>query len=206
MKPHARPLRSLRSLLAAVVLCLPGCHDRESPTEPPFASPTPPPAATLSGTVTDTAGVGFGGVDVLCEGRWALTSANDAALGSFSISNLQAGAATVSVYQGGQQEPTRFPVELKPGPNSATFAVARFQGEPAALSGVVTTTTGRPISGITVSCQGRSAEVASDGSYTLSGLVSGYWGVDFAWDYYDDYGLQITMRPGPNSLNVTLSY
>lgn len=185
----------------AVLLALAACHEVSTPTEPgapPSATPPAGSSASLSGVVRDAGGAPIPGLVVRCQGSQANTATAGAQPGSYVLSRLFPQPSTVEVLQGGVKASTVFAVELKPGANEADFVVARFQGEPATLSGTVRTTSTAPITGLKVWCQGRSAQVAADGSYVLGGIVSGWWGISVARGYEDSLDEETDLAPGMN--------
>ena len=188
-------------LLAATVAVLLSCSDSPSPTEPSTASD----GATLTGVVRDASGVPVAFASVVCQGRFTLTRPDsDSAPGSFSLEKLMTGPSSVSIQQAGEKDATTFPVTLRSGRNTVDLSVARFRGEPATVSGVVRFAGTRPATPVTVWCQDRSADVGPDGSYVLSGLVSGYWGVEVTWAPYNEHGKEVTLAPGANVVDFEL--
>jgi hypothetical protein len=189
----------------AVALALAACHEAASPTESD-APPGQTARASLTGIVRDATGTPIGGPLVVCQGKRANAATAGAPAGSYAFDGLEAMRSNVEVYQGGVRMPSVFSVDLRPGPNVADLGIERFRGEPASISGVVRTTSGAPISGMKVSCQGRSSDVGADGSYALDGIVSGWWDVELTWGTYGEYGETFDLTPGANSRDFNVAY
>lgn len=183
---------------ALATLALAACGDFESPTEPAAR-------ASLSGVVRDTDGAPMTQFHVVCQARRVNSDPAGAAAGAYALGGLAPMPSTVEVYQGGVRAPATFSVDLQPGLNTMDFVVERHRGEPASISGVVRATSGAAIPGMKVWCQGRSADVASDGSYSLSGIVSGWWYVELTWDAYGEHGEELDLAAGANSRDFTVN-
>jgi len=200
-------MKARRTVLPAFVaiLSLAACHDVSSPVEPD--APTHETAtSSLSGFVRDAAGTPVTDGFIVCQGKSATVAPKGAAAGSFSLAGLQPVRSVVDVYQKGVQQPASFAVNLAPGANARDFVVERFRGEPASVSGIVRTTSGAPITGMKVWCQGRSSDVGADGSYALDGIVSGWWDLELAWGTYEGYGETVDLAPGANSHDFNVAY
>lgn len=187
------------SILTTVVLtlALAACGDFESPTETAAQ-------ASLSGVVRDTDGAPVTDFRVVCQKRGV--NADPAGAGAYALGGLVPMPSRVEVFQGGVRGPASFPVDLTPGQNRADFVVERHRGEPASISGVVRAVSGVQIQGMKVRCQGRSADVAPDGSYTLDGIVSGWWYVELSWGTYREDGETFELAAGANLLDFTVNY
>lgn len=194
MKTHPKVLTA-----AVLALALAGCDEFASPTEPGARS-------SLSGVVRDTDGKPVKDFYVTCQRKRADPDPAGAPTGAYALDGLTPMGSRVEVHQGGVLRPASFSVDLQPGQNRADFVVERFRGEPASISGVVRTTSGAPIAGMKVWCQGRSADVAPDGAYALDGIVSGWWYVFLTWGSYGEDGETYELVAGPNSLDFTVNY
>ena len=100
------------------------CSDTRTPTEPVNRvfepTPTPAPAASLSGKVKWLYGDAIAaGLTVECQGRSTITSSD----GTYSLTGLVSGKTTVDVGIPGQDGPDRFEVELKPGSNTLDLGI-----------------------------------------------------------------------------------
>lgn len=185
--------------VATLTLALAACGDFGSPTEPAAR-------ASLSGVVRDTDGAPMTHFHVVCQGKRVNSDPEGAAAGAYALGGLAPMPSTVEVFQGGVRAPATFSVDLRPGRNGADFVVERHRAEPASISGVVRATSGRAIAGMKIWCQGRSADVAPDGSYDLEGIVSGWWYVELTWDAYGEHGEELDLAAGANSRDFTVNY
>lgn len=182
------------------------CSETKTPTEP--MTPAPSRSVFLSGRVTDQAGEPQGGIVVICQGQRVTTwGPGGPSFGTFTLTYLRAGKTTLDVYPPGQTIPTSFEVELVPGTNTKNVSITVVHGQPASLSGRIIPQSSRPIAGITLYCQGRSAPVAADGSYALAGLESGTWEILIGWDVYlGEFYTNVTLGPGANTQNFNIPY
>ena len=79
--------------------------------------------------------------------------------------------------------------------------------QPASLSGKVTWLYGGgPIAGASVSCQGGSAITSSDGTYSLTGLMSGKTSVTVTVNLppIESTDFSIELKPGPNTVDLAV--
>lgn len=192
-------MKTRPSILTTVVLtlALAACGDFESPTETAAQ-------ASLSGVVRDADGAPVTDFHVVCQKRGF--NADPAGAGAYALGGLVPMPSRIEVFQGGVRAPATFSVDLQPGRNGADFVVERHRAEPASISGVVRAVSGVQIQGMKVRCQGRSADVAPDGSYALEGIVSGWWYVEVTWDAYGEHGEELDLAAGANSRDFTVSY
>jgi hypothetical protein len=166
-------------------------------------TPTPAGPASLAGTVRDAAGAPYGPAIVGTDFANVATKADP--LGSYLLDRLPIGKAVIRVQAQGQRTPQTFEVVLAPGANSFDPRITVVHGQPATLSGVVAFASGRPSAQVVVSCQWKTALVAPDGTYTITGLESGTWDADVYWDYGDfEFPWVATLAPGANIANRTI--
>lgn len=198
------------TLLAATALLGVACNETKTPTEPaavaatPTPNPTPGPSS-LSGTITDQAGVPYGGgASIYCGNVSTETKASPA--GRYEFSSLPSGHSKVAIYAQGQDTPQRFEIDLKVGPNSHDFAIVIVRGEPATMAGRVKFASGRSASDLRVYCQRQAAiSAAPDGTYLYPGLMAGRWDVFIGWDGYNgEYYTTVTLNPGANTVDFTI--
>jgi len=201
--------RPLSLVLVFTVLLAAGCTETKTPTEPYVSVEKPASAseASLSGIVTDANGVPQPGLLVTCQGK-ATHTLGGGVVGFYGFAGLKPGHTTVDVHQDGQKDPTSFDVDLTAGVvNTKNVAVVLFHGRPASLSGRVIPLSARAITDLSVWCQGKSASVAPDGSYSLTGLESGYWDLTIGWDSYEgEFYTNVTLDPGANTRNFSIPY
>ena len=79
--------------------------------------------------------------------------------------------------------------------------------QPASMSGKVTWLYGGgPIAGASVSCQGRSTITSSDGTYSLTGLMSGKTTVTVAgyFLHIESTDYSIELKPGSNAVDLAV--
>ena len=125
---------------------------------------------TIAGTVT-LGGQPAPGVRVSAGGKTATTGAS----GGYTLSGLVAGSYTVSASQA-----ERSFVAVKAQPIAVSQALGSASGvdftatvDTYSISGTVTVSGGGGLGGVAVSAGSQTTTTASDGSYTLSGLVAG---------------------------------
>lgn len=126
------------------------------------------PTATIRGTVTDSAtGNPIGGVNVTCDGESTLTASDGTysftvTLGSYALTFTKTGYATETRTQDCPSE-GEYVVDVFLAPLTAT------------IRGTVTdSSTGNPIEGVNVTCEGTSTLTASDGSYSFTVALGSY--------------------------------
>lgn len=195
-------------LTFALALLAVACNETTTPTEPALAiaTPTPTPGpASLSGTITDQAGVPYGGVSVISCGNVS-TQPKASPIGHYEFTGLASGHSSVAIYAQGQTTPQRFETDLQAGPNTHDFAIVVVRGEPATMAGRVKFSSGRSTSDVRVYCQGQAAVNATpDGTYAYAGLMSGRWDVFIGWDGYNgEYFTTVTLNPGANTIDFTI--
>lgn len=201
MRPSSTRFRLLVPLVGFAALCLSGCSDTGSPTEP-GSVPSPSETASLSGFVRDLSAVPMAGVELTCQGRSRVTTAT----GAFEFVSLTPGNVALAVYQKGVKDPDLFLFELGPGRNVRDVTVERFVGHPASLSGVIAFTPARSFGDVYVYCQARTTRPAEDGSYSFPDLESGYWHVGVSWDGYNgEHYTEVTLQPGANRVDLPIS-
>jgi hypothetical protein len=93
--------------------------------------------------------------------------------------------------------PTEVPASVAPTPAPTPIP------QPASLSGKVTKYSG-PLAGAPVECQGRSTTTAADGTYSLTGLVSGTATVTVFYNATESEGFGVLLVPGPNTADFFL--
>ena len=173
-----------------------GCIDSKTPTE---SSAT---GVILSGVVVDEAGTPREGVSVTCQGQGATTSGMGA-IGAFKVGGLQTGITTVSLGQPGMRDATKVEVELHLGTNTLQFTLARYRGSPATVSGLVTQG-GHPLANASVSIASGRVVTGPGGAFQITGLESGWWGLEVAWGAYQEWDDGLTLSPGANVVNVVI--
>lgn len=188
------------ALALSVGLAAAGC---DSPTA---ATPLRPPTAataTLSGIVRDQSGAPFEPAIVYCQTWSTQTSSNPP--GQYRLTGLSPGPAEIKLEAQGQILAQTFPVTLVEGDNVLDLVISVRTGEPASMSGFALLASGEPAPYAAVIIQGKAASVAADGSYALSGLISGQWNVGVEWNYWDnDWSGTVTLNPGANTVNLTV--
>jgi protocatechuate 3,4-dioxygenase beta subunit len=163
----------------------------------PFAPPPPPNPGSISGIVTDsTTGLPLAGANVMARDRRNVRVATTGNDGSYTITNLRAGAYRVMATKQGYQ-PKMYPDPVVVASGQAVtginFALVAGQvppppppGSNGAIAGVVTdSATGLPIRGATVMAHGAASNINggmamtdSTGAYTILHLRAGNYMVD----------------------------
>ena len=189
-------MRHPARITLACALLAAGCIDSKTPTD---SSAT---GVILSGVVVDEAGSPRGGATVSCQGVRVVTT-DMGPVGSFAIGGLQPGRTTVSLGQAGAAAPVNIETDLSPGRNELRLTLPRYHGSPASVSGVVTQA-GRALPGATVMIAGGTATTGPDGTFRLSGVESGYWGLSVVWSGYQEWDDALSLAPGANVVNVVV--
>jgi len=125
--------------------------------------------ASLSGYIRDASSAGISGVNVSC-GRYSTLSASG---GAFAITGIPMSSATSSCTLYCSMPPTVVPnsvsVTLSAGTTSARNIQLSYS--PASISGYVRSPSGSGINGAAVSCAGKSATTAGNGSYSIAEIA-----------------------------------
>lgn len=173
------------------------------------------PAAALSGWVLDGAGQGISGAEVrlvpasppagvagLPRSHLEETAARSGADGSFTLSGLAAGPATLSAAAEGFAPSAPLAVEVASGEQQAGLVLVLREG--AVLTGAVRDRRGEPIAGARISASGRSAVSDREGAYRLAGLPEGRLTVTVRHAGYNDGGGELTIEPGAQAEDFVL--
>ena len=84
------------------------------------------------------------------------------------------------------------------------FSAQKLATESSVLRGVVITTAGDPLEGVTVTCGGHTATTAADGRYTISGLAAGAYEIAAAKDRFFIFGpWLVDIGSGATTANFT---
>jgi hypothetical protein len=136
--------------------------------------------STISGQITQAGGAPLAGVLVSAGPGHSTTTGTD---GTYTISGLAAGTYTVTPNKTGVTfSPATRQVSLPPNTSSVNFSATVTTYT---ISGRVTNNSGAAVPGVTISNgAGKSALIGTDGSYTLSGLVSGSYTLSAARSNY----------------------
>ncbi|HZQ51577.1 MAG TPA: carboxypeptidase regulatory-like domain-containing protein [Bryobacteraceae bacterium] len=154
---------------------------------------------TISGSVTSSAGTAISGATVSYSGGSVTTGAN----GTYTLSNVPAGAASVTAAATGYQSSTQNVTVTAGNTTTQNFTLSTSAG---AISGTVKNATGAAISGATVSYGGGSATTAANGSYTLSNVPVGTVSVTATAAGYQSSTQSATVAAGATTtLNFTLA-
>jgi hypothetical protein len=130
-------------------------------------------AFSISGTVRASSGLGLSGATLQCG---ALTTTSDAG-GNYSFAGLAPAAYTVSVSRSGYIfNPASQSITVGPDKTSVDFTGISDQTPTYSISGTVTAN-GSGLSGVTVSAGNVTALSTANGTYALTGLVSGSYTV-----------------------------
>ena len=125
------------------------------------------PSYTVSGTVRagSTAGALLSGAAVSIAGKTATTDAN----GAFSLSGIVAGSYPVTIVLPGYAAFTSSPLAV----NANLVVTAALTRLSYTVSGVVKSSTGAALAGVSVTVAGKTALTGSTGAYSLDGIPSG---------------------------------
>jgi hypothetical protein len=124
-------------------------------------------SGTITGSVTNSGGAALAGATVSYSGGSTTTASN----GSYTLSNVQAGAFAVTASMTtGYQSSTQTVTVTAGATTTQNFTLLTGAGT---LSGTVTSSGGTPLAGVTVSYSGGSATTGSNGSYTLLNVPVG---------------------------------
>ncbi|MFA6329170.1 MAG: carboxypeptidase-like regulatory domain-containing protein [Candidatus Micrarchaeia archaeon] len=125
--------------------------------------------ASLSGFVRDPAGNGIAGVALSC-GSYSATSGSD---GSYAIGNVPMASASTTSTLAGSKTPTfvsnSTPATFNAGVTNSQNLQMSYSN--ANVSGYVRDVSSAGVAGAAVSCGGVSTTTASDGAYSISGLL-----------------------------------
>ncbi len=161
---------------------------------------SPPPVYSISGSITDGAGSGLGGVSVSAGGKTVQTDGN----GNYVISDLSAGVYTIS--------PSKAEYTFSPGSQAVTVGPnatgVNFTASLVTYSirgRVSDSANGSGISGAAVSAGGKTAQTDGEGNYTLSGLGSGSYSVSVSKAGYgfNPPTRNVTLGPDANGVDFT---
>ncbi|MFA6330185.1 MAG: carboxypeptidase regulatory-like domain-containing protein [Candidatus Micrarchaeia archaeon] len=125
--------------------------------------------ASVSGFVRDPSSVGISGASVSCAGRSATTASD----GSYTISGVTMSSTTGTCTLSGSKSPAFVPNSAGASLSAGVTASQNLQMSysNAAVSGYVRDASSAGVAGAAVSCGGLSTTTASDGVYSISGLL-----------------------------------
>jgi subtilisin family serine protease len=157
----------------------------------------PAPPYSISGRVHEN-GPGVGGVSVTGGGAATTTAAN----GSYTLLVHAAGTYTLTATGSDHTfTPEQHVVTVGPNRTGVDFSATRVRFT---ISGTVTDN-GTPVSGVTVTGGGVSVTTGANGTYALSGLVSGTYTVTASKTEYAFTPAEHVVTVGPNRPGVNFS-
>lgn len=157
-------------------------------------------AQLLVTVVSGEDGKAIQGATVTAGDKSTITDEN----GKCGISGLPVGKITVTVSASGYITTSKEET-LESGGNGRTYQLFKTETK-AGLTGVVTdVNTGTPLSGVSVSAEGKTATTDATGSYSLAGLTVGPVTVNFSKQGYKAKSVSITLVAGQNTLNMTMN-
>ncbi len=154
---------------------------------------------SISGKVKNSTGTAISGATVSYTGGSVTTDSN----GAYTLSNMQAGAVSITAAATGYQSSTQTVTVTANTTATANFTLSATVGT---ISGTVTNSTGTGISGATVSYTGGSITAGTNGAYTLSNVPAGPVSVTASATGYQSSTQTVTVTAGTTTTqNFTLS-
>ncbi len=132
-------------------------------------SPGTASTGTISGTVTSSEGSPLSGATVSYSGGSTATNSS----GSYTLTNVPAGAIMLTASAGGYQSSTQSVTITANNTTTANFSLAPSTVQTGSISGQVLNTSGAAISGAIISYSGGSTTTNATGSYSLAGIAVG---------------------------------
>ena len=183
-------MRTIATTLLATAFL--GACSESGPSEP-----TPIATASVTGTVTAASGAAVAGASV----RVGLTAVSTAANGSFALTNLPLGSATLITSATGYVSQSQS-LTLVAGANAHDVVLS--PQPTASISGVVTSFSGGAIAGATVKVGSNTATTGADGHFELQGLPVGSVTLVTTAEGFGQRSESVPLAAGANTRDVEL--